>query len=83
MKIGIDSEELIGRILMIYLIKNLFVYFIFFSYQNLTNKLKREWYNFQVGTNEFLTEIFGEDEEEEEEPVRNNYQQIKDKNDVQ
>ena len=82
MKIGIDSEELIGRILMIYLIKNLFVYFIFFSYQNLTNKLKREWYNFQVGTNEFLTEIFGEDEEEEE-PVRNSYQQIKDKNDVQ
>ena len=81
MKIGIDSEELIGRILMIYLIKNLFVYFIFFSYQNLTNKLKREWYNFQVGTNEFLTEIFGEDEEEE--PVRNSYQQIKDKNDVQ
>ena len=53
----------------------------FFSYQNLTNKLKREWYNFQVGTNEFLTEIFGEDEEEE--PVRNSYQQIKDKNDVQ
>ena len=81
MKIGIDSEELIGRILMINLIKNLFVYFIFFSYQNLTNKLKREWYNFQVGTNEFLTEIFGEDEEEE--PVRNSYQQIKDKNDVQ
>lgn len=51
------------------------------GYQNLTNKLKREWYNFQVGTNEFLTEIFGEDEEEE--PVRNSYQQIKDKNDVQ
>ena len=81
MKIRIDSEELIGRILMINLIKNLFVYFISFSYQNLTNKLKREWYNFQVGTNEFLTEIFGEDEEEE--PVRNSYQQIKDKNDVQ
>ena len=39
----------------------------FFSYKNITNKLKREWYNFQVGTNEFLTEIFGEDEEEENE----------------
>ena len=48
---------------------------IFFSYQNLTKKLKREWYNFQIGTNEFLTEIFGEDEEEEDD------NQIKDKND--
>lgn len=45
------------------------------SYQNLTKKLKREWYNFQIGTNEFLTEIFGEDEEEEDD------NQIKDKND--
>ena len=53
-----------------------FGYFsLFFSYQNLTKKLKREWYNFQIGTNEFLTEIFGEDEEEDDD------NQIKDKND--
>ena len=42
-------------------------YFVCFSYKNITDKLKREWYNFQIGTNEFLTEIFGEDEEEDNE----------------
>jgi hypothetical protein len=38
-------------------------------------KAKREWYNFQIGVNNALTEIFGEDEEPEEkidETINNN-----------
>ena len=58
------------------IISKILLYISSFSYNNLTKKFKREWYNFQIGTNEFLTEIFGEDEEDEDDS-----NQIADKND--
>ena len=44
--------------------KTSLIYFLlFYSYQNITSKLKREWYQFQLDVNAVATEFFGEDED--------------------
>ena len=38
--------------------------FLHFSYNNVTSKLKREWYNFQIETNALVNDLFGDGEED-------------------
>ena len=41
-------------------------FIFYFSYENITLKLKREWYNFQLETNALVNDLFGEEEDADE-----------------
>ena len=46
--------------------------FTSFSYNNITSKLKREWYNFQLNTNELVNDLFGDGEDEDDDADEKN-----------
>jgi len=42
------------------------------SYNNVTSKLKREWYNFQIETNALVNDLFGDGEEDDDDADEKN-----------